>query len=75
MNRKRRPSGRLFHFLYLLELLLTCSTQGASPIVGEILKSSSCLNTILRVTNRGVINPSTGVAYVLIHNLNVFVCL
>ena len=54
----------LLHF----KLILAYATQRADIIVGEVLKCYTWFNTLLRVTNLGVIYPLTYCTDILFHD-------
>ncbi len=53
---------------HFFEIFFGNTAQGTGPIVGDVFKSGSGLNTAIRVSNGRVINPITYGASVLFHN-------
>ena len=55
-----------------LKLLFAHATEGAHIILGERLKRNTRLNTLLGVSNLGVIDPLAHCTDILFHNILVF---
>ena len=54
-----------------LEIALADSTDGANPVVGDVLKGCSSGNAAIRISYRGVIDVAADFANVL-HKLELF---
>ena len=57
-----------FKLLLYLKLILAYATKGAYIIIGEILECYTRLNSLLGITNLGVIHPLTYCTDILFHN-------
>lgn len=55
-------------FLNFTEVFLGHTTNGANPIIGNILKSCSGFNSAIRIAYLRIIYPATYVTNVLFHN-------
>ena len=49
------------------EIFLAYEADGAAPLLGEVFKSCSCGNVVLRVTHGGIVHPVTDEAFILLH--------
>ena len=57
--------------LLWLEVILADATNGAYPVVGDVLKRCSCGDAAIRITNCGVVDVTANFTNVL-HKLELF---
>ena len=49
------------------KIFLAYEADGAAPLFGEVFKSGSCRDVVLRVTHGRIVHPVTDEAFILLH--------
>lgn len=66
-----RKSGISFYlFLNKAEIILAYSAKRANPIIRDILKSCTRSDAALWISYFWIINPTTNVTYIFLHNVS-----
>lgn len=72
----KKASCRMLFLLPLLcylELLLAYTTKRTDIVIGEILECNTWFNTLLGITNLGVVNPLAYCTNIFFHNIPVLI--